>query len=162
MRREPLLAVLLCVLGAGTVLVSAGRTWIQLDGVPNPLLPPRVDELTGAALVPGLRPLGLAGLAGVLGIVASRGAGRVLVGVLLVAIGAATCAVSFEHLAGTAWPWLALAGGVLLAAAGLLVTVRGRRWSSLGRRHEPPSARPVAERDLWEALDRGEDPTARG
>lgn len=70
---------------------------------------------------------------------------------------------------GTAWPWITAAGGALLLVAGLLVAVHGPRWSALGRRYESPVAaadpgpaekRPATgERDLWEALDRGEDPT---
>lgn len=69
---------------------------------------------------------------------------------------------------GTGWPSLAGLGGLLLAGAGLLVAVRGRRWAALSRRYDAPAARtvapppttgPVAERELWEALDRGEDPT---
>jgi len=72
--------------------------------------------------------------------------------------------------AGTGWPLLAALGGLLLAGAGLLVAVRGRRWAALSRRYDapatrtqapPPTSGPVAERELWEALDRGEDPTAR-
>lgn len=85
----------------------------------------------------------------------------------------------------TGWPLLAAACGAGLAVAGLLVVVRGRGWSTLSRRYESPAARtqdaPPAvtrqtgqaegqaevpegarsERELWEALDRGEDPTTR-
>ena len=66
----------------------------------------------------------------------------------------------------TAWPLLCLAGGVLLAATGVLVAVRGRRWAEMSPRYDSPAARapePAAdagERAVWEALDRGEDPTA--
>lgn len=69
----------------------------------------------------------------------------------------------------TPWPWLCLAGGALLAVTGMLVALRGRRWAQMSRRYEVPAARqdgeppPVdgeqAERRLWAALDRGEDPT---
>ena len=78
--------------------------------------------------------------------------------------------VSQGTVAGTGWPILAALGGLLLAAAGLLVAARGRRWAALSRRYDapatrtqtpPPASGPVAERELWEALDRGEDPTAR-
>ena len=72
-----------------------------------------------------------------------------------------------DDLDRTGWPLLALLGGLLLLAAGLLTAVRGRRWSGLGRRYEPPAARATTrpttrltgERELWESLDRGEDPT---
>ena len=72
----------------------------------------------------------------------------------------------------TAWPMVTAAGGALLLAGGLLVARHGPRWSSLGRRYESPVAAagagatapateqaPTAERDLWESLDRGVDPT---
>lgn len=68
---------------------------------------------------------------------------------------------------GTPWPAITAAGGLLLTAAGLVIARYGPRWTALGRRYEAPSASaselpadgPAAERDLWAALDRGEDPT---
>jgi len=85
----------------------------------------------------------------------------------------------------TGWSLLAAGCGAGLAVAGLLVVLCGRGWSTLSRRYESPAARrqdasPTAtqqtgqragraeaqegapsERELWEALDRGEDPTTR-
>ncbi|MCU1691670.1 MAG: Trp biosynthesis associated, transrane protein Oprn/Chp [Frankiales bacterium] len=66
---------------------------------------------------------------------------------------------------GSAWPYAALLGGVLLLGAGLLAVVRGRSWPALGATYEAPSARPVVvaeptDKGTWDALDRGEDPTA--
>jgi hypothetical protein len=59
-----------------------------------------------------------------------------------------------------------VAGGVLLALSGALLALRGPRWSALSARYEAPAAR-AAERPTgpgdagtWDALDRGEDPTA--
>ncbi len=77
------------------------------------------------------------------------------------------------------WPVLSVACGVLVALAGLLVVVRGHRWAGLSARYEAPAGRPggpvgdagrVDETDeptrrarantaLWNALDRGDDPT---
>ena len=53
-----------------------------------------------------------------------------------------------------------------LAGAGALTVLRGRSWPGLGQRYDAPAPRPVpegppTERALWEALDRGEDPTTR-
>ena len=190
MRREPLLAGLLCLVGAFLVLVAAGRVWVVLDLVQTPLLPPQGLAVTGGDLLPGLSALGLAGLAGVLALAATRGRGRLLVGAVLLAVGGSVAALvlrlALDGLARAArrtefvrgaggdiaststspWPWVCLLGGLLLAMAGLLVAVRGRRWAALGRRYEAPVAQPapqpdapVADRDLWEALDRGDDPT---
>ena len=187
MRREPLLAALLCLLGAFLVLVSAGRVWVRADLVPTPLLPPQALAVTGSDLLAGLSALGLAGLAGVLALAATRGRGRLVVGAVLLAVGGTVAGLVLQRIATgltdaalrtpfvraagadiastsvTGWPWLCLLGGLLLASAGLLVAVRGRRWHALGRRYEAPAARaaePAGERDLWEALDRGDDPTA--
>ena len=187
MRRGPALAVLLCLLGAFLVLVAAGRTWLSgVEALPAPL-PARDVALTAADLGLALQALGLVGLAGVPALAATRRTGRVVVGVLLLLAGvlvvvraagvlldpdAAADAASTDPagLSLTAWPAVAGAGGLLLAGAGLLVAVRGRRWAALGRRYEAPgspvplepeTAGPVAERELWEALDRGEDPTGR-
>lgn len=186
MRREPALAALLCLVGAFLVLVAAGRDWAQVDVAGTGLLPGRTLGISGADLVPGVRALGLVALAGVVAIPASRRWGRPVVGVVLLLAGAGTVAAALlgdlpgaaltsdvvreaggaqgESAQLTAWPALCALGGALVAAAGLLVAIRGRRWASLGRRYEPPAARAdapaPAERDLWEALDRGEDPTA--
>ena len=194
MRREPLLAALLCVAGAFLVLVGVRNPWVLVQVVSSPLLPEREVGVTGTDLAPGLRALGLVGLAGVPALAATRGRGRVVVGLLLLAVGVAVVAVVVGlettglRLGGraavsdpvreaggavgeswdlTGWSIGTAVGGLVLALAGLLVAVRGRRWTSLGRRYDAPSAvaaapaaeGPVAERDLWEALDRGEDPT---
>jgi uncharacterized membrane protein (TIGR02234 family) len=65
---------------------------------------------------------------------------------------------------------LAIAAGVLGAAAGLLAVLRGAGWPAMGRRYERAGAdtargpaRPLTDDDraqaAWTALDRGEDPT---
>ncbi|GAA3807037.1 hypothetical protein GCM10022226_28950 [Sphaerisporangium flaviroseum] len=73
-----------------------------------------------------------------------------------------------------AWPGAAAAGGLVLAVAGLVAVARGNRWPGMSDRYErtgspggeagvPPKARAErpgqAERALWDALDRGVDPT---
>ena len=75
----------------------------------------------------------------------------------------------------TAWPVLTALGGGLLLLAGALTVARGRSWAALGQRYEAPAGAaaasgsapalprtdgPLGDRGLWEALDRGEDPTA--
>ncbi|NLT54628.1 MAG: Trp biosynthesis-associated membrane protein [Actinomycetales bacterium] len=64
----------------------------------------------------------------------------------------------------TGWPLVTVAGGLLVAAGGVLGAVRGRTWTP-ARRYEigvpsagaPPG--PLDPRDAWDALSRGEDPT---
>ncbi len=68
---------------------------------------------------------------------------------------------------------LAVAAGVLGVAAGLVVVRRGWRWPAMGRRYERPggaaepgprlAAAPTTDEEraaAWQALDRGQDPTA--
>jgi uncharacterized membrane protein (TIGR02234 family) len=61
-------------------------------------------------------------------------------------------------------------GGLVLLAAGALTVVRGRHWPGMSSRYETPAARASREtasvreqsttpKGLWDALDRGEDPT---
>ena len=186
-RRGLTTAVLLCLLGAFVVLVAAGRPWVSVEVPAGPLADARTDVHTGTELVPGLSALGLLGLAGVVALAATRRIGRVLVGVVLVATGGGVVA-SVLSAYGTAlaeelpdqptdaaatlsvWSVLTLLGGVLLVAAGVLTVARGRTWAELGQRYEAPAgAAPQTpteqpteqptERSLWEALDRGEDPT---
>lgn len=77
--------------------------------------------------------------------------------------------------AGAGWALLCALGGAAVAAAGGLAAARGHRWPAMGARYErsagrstaarpeqirperrPPGARPE---EMWQALDRGEDPT---
>ena len=59
--------------------------------------------------------------------------------------------------------WLCLVGGVAVALSGALTVARGRRWAGLGSSYEAPGAaapEPVTDKGVWDALDRGDDPTA--
>jgi uncharacterized membrane protein (TIGR02234 family) len=63
-----------------------------------------------------------------------------------------------------AWPVLAALGGLALLAGGILTILRGRLWPAMSARYERPGAAPAEDADedrAWDALDRGEDPTAR-
>ena len=189
MNRELRGALLLLLAGSGLVLLGAGRDWVDATFPARPPLPPVTQTLTGAQVAPGLTALALLGLAGTAALAASRGRGRVAVGVLLALAGAAvvaTTAVAFAGgtasalreaaepgvevpataLPGFALSWVSLVvlGGLLVLASGLVVAVRGPRWSALSARYEAPggarAARPARpEVAAWDALDRGEDPT---
>ncbi len=72
-------------------------------------------------------------------------------------------------LAGSRWPWVTAGAGALVATGGLVISLRGVRWAGVGRRYDAPTGpeqrhesgagSPGAQHRLWEALDRGEDPT---
>jgi uncharacterized membrane protein (TIGR02234 family) len=186
-RRELAVGVGLCLAGAALVLLAAGRPWLRGVVDPGAPLAPETVALAGSDVAPGTPALGLLGLAGVAALLATRRTGRVAVGVLLALAGAALVALAVgaasgdrvaalasarnaatvTTAAGTAWPWAAAAGGVLVAGAGVLAAVRGRSWAALSARYDAPGATAPARaprpRDpdaaAWDALDRGEDPT---
>jgi uncharacterized membrane protein (TIGR02234 family) len=184
-RRELGLAVGLCLIASSAALVAVGRTWATGTVAALPPLPAQDLAATGIDAGTPVRGLAVVGLAGVVAVLAARGWGRALVGglLLLAGLGIAGAGLAFDadgaldtagqpaRAARTAWPLVAAASGALLAAAGGLVAVRGRRWAGMSQRYDSPAAaRPVGaeqgervpgERELWEALDRGEDPTSR-
>ena len=179
MRRGLVVAVLLCALGAGLVIVATAQTWLALRFPGVEPLPARRVDIRGTVLVPGARALAFVGLAGVAALPATRGRGRQLVGAVLAVAGAGAAAVLVRALvdpegalsgartgfgfAGSGsigfggWPYVALLGALALLAAGVLAVARGRTWPALGARYDAPAA--AKEPSLWDALDRGDDPT---
>jgi uncharacterized membrane protein (TIGR02234 family) len=186
------LAVLLGVVGAGVLLLSLGRTWVEVVSDPGLTITATRDALTGGDLASGALACAYVGLASVAALVATRAWGRVAVGAVVVAaaVGALVDVLplafgdgltqrAFEHIARcdetgcssdrvvdpsfSGWPWLACAGAVVLLLGGALTVARGRAWKGLGSSYDAPGARveePVTDKGVWEALDRGDDPTA--
>lgn len=192
-RRGSLLAALLLGgLGAAIVLLAAGETWATGSApAARSLLPVTVSgkDVTG---LPDA--LALVGLAALFAVFAVRGAGRILVCALLALSGAGTVwaavtgatdtaalnaaaakasgltGTTVQHVGHTAWPWIALLGGLMLLASGLLAVLRSHSWPAMSSRYERdgstrvrrPRTAPDPEHpaELWKALDRGEDPTA--
>lgn len=167
-------ALLGCLVSAALILFGAAQVWV------NVAYPDRPRSLTGGDLVASLTTWGLLALAGVVAIAATRRWGRIPVGGALVAAGAYVTAVTVDAIRNveidvvadavlrrltvsptaldlTAWPYVVLCGGVLLAATGVLVAARGPRWAGLSTKYDAPNE--PKDGDLWDALDRGEDPT---
>jgi uncharacterized membrane protein (TIGR02234 family) len=158
----------------------------------------------GSVASPALAALGLAGLALVAALAIAGPGIRIILGVLEVVLGgcvllaagvslgspvaavapAVTDATGVSgsgptaelvaDVTATAWPAIAVAGGVLLVLAGIAVLVTGTRWPSSSRRYraarleesdEPAEAgtdgRAASDRaiDDWDDLSRGDDPT---
>lgn len=137
--------------------------------------------------------LAIVGLAALVAVFAVRRAGRFVVATLLALSGAGIVAAallgasdssaldeqaaqasgdtaaSVDALSHTAWPYVAVVGGVLILVAGLLALCYGRLWPAMSGRYErgttpqprrkAPAVDPDRPEDLWKALDRGEDPT---
>ncbi|WKU07510.1 Trp biosynthesis-associated membrane protein [Micromonospora sp. HUAS LYJ1] len=176
-RRELTYAVLLCLAGAGLAAWAATRTW-SVEVLARGALPPSRQERSGADLLPWLSALAFVALAGGGAVLATRGRVRRLLGGLVTLLGLAVAAGGGYGLVATGggeahrqWPALCLLGGLVAAGGGLLTARRGAAWPAMGARYERtvradgparPGGRPIAggsNREAWDALDRGEDPT---
>lgn len=189
--RAKVAAALLAAAGAGLILASVGRGWADAT-VTSPV---RLSvHATGSSITSLPYALGLAALAGAVALFAVRRIGRYLVGLVLLCAGLGTVAAvatNLGHLDGThlaraaeqtlgasgaqlsgvsntAWPYITILGGVLVAVAGGYTLARGGSWSGLSNRYEvaPAAASadpaPPAEqstRELWDSINRGADPT---
>jgi Tryptophan-associated transmembrane protein (Trp_oprn_chp) len=179
-RRALAIAVASCALGAVLALLAATRTWTvvvsQRQAPPAVLRTPR----TGSVLEPWLTALALVALAGAGALLATKGRSRAAVGAVLVLSGLGVLIGGVRGLAAVphvtvVWPVLAVAGALLIGYGGGLATLHGRAWPAMGSRYERPAAPRTPAEDqpqfigpsasdvaMWDALDRGEDPTRRG
>ncbi|MFK4225484.1 TIGR02234 family membrane protein [Streptomyces sp. NPDC019890] len=189
-RRSLAAALLLGAVGATVVLLAAGQIWAEgtaaVGGGSLPL-DAQGSDVTGVPTA-----LAIVGLAALVAVFAVRRAGRLLVSALLALSGAGAALAAFlgasdsaaldekaakatgdssatvDALAHTPWPYVTVAGGLLILFAGLLALRYGKRWPAMSGRYErdgTPRPRKAAvvdpdrPEDLWKALDRGEDPT---
>ncbi|MFF3398399.1 TIGR02234 family membrane protein [Streptomyces sp. NPDC002659] len=189
-RRSLAVALLLGAVGATVVLLSSGRIWAEgRAAVGGGTLPLNAEgsDVTGVPTA-----LAIVGLAALVAVFAVRRAGRLLVAALLALSGAGAALASFlgasdsaaldekaarttgdtaatvDALTHTAWPYVTVAGSLLILLAGLLALRYGKQWPAMSGRYErdgTPRPRKAAvvdpdrPEDLWKALDRGEDPT---
>lgn len=91
-RREYLLTLLAGVVGAAVVLLASRQGWAHVVTVEPRPLPESRDAVSGQDLVPAAGALGLAALAGLAAVLATRGIARRIVGGLLAAFGVAIAA----------------------------------------------------------------------
>jgi hypothetical protein len=182
--RERLLVVVGAVAaGAGAVLAST-RTFATatLVGAHDPVV------VSGAQAAPALAPLGIVALALALALTIAGRAARIVLGAVLVLLGAGIVALALPSVldpaagthgaisaatgvtevgrlvsgrAGTAWPLVGVVAGLLAALLGLVVLVRARRWTTGGRRFraDAPATASTDPIAEWDALSRGTDPT---
>jgi hypothetical protein len=176
MQKPQRLVDLLAVLALALLALSAYLTWSTADpGSGRPSVDFNGYAVTRAPLTMGL--------AAVVAVVVAKLAGtavRRILSVLVLLMGVAAVWVALQvrpsttelgrirpelsqavtdHVGLTTGPapWLALAGGVALVAAGLIGVLTAHRWRRPTRRYErDPAATPA---DQWKAIDAGEDPT---
>jgi len=178
-------AVLVAV-GALLGFLAASRPWV-LVVVPDPIAE-RTLGLSGREAAGVVPAVALVALAGGVAVLTTRRMGRAVAGILLVLAGATAAAGSITVLrtpasavdqvvsaatgrtgvasvtaSVTAWPWVGLASGVLIAVGGCVAVLRARSWGGLSARYDTP-AKASSEPDddpghVWDALSRGEDPT---
>jgi uncharacterized membrane protein (TIGR02234 family) len=183
--RERLVALGCLAAGGGLTLVAATATWSQATVAPAGL-PAVTVTLTGSELAPALPALGLLALAGVVGVLATRGVARRAAGALLALAGVGLVLTAGDvgrsgrsaaqgpladrlgvsevdptSFTASAWWAVAVLAGLLVAVGGILTAVHGGRWSTMSRRYDAPAApaRAVTPADAWTALDHGVDPT---
>ncbi|MGH3428842.1 MAG: Trp biosynthesis-associated membrane protein [Mycobacteriales bacterium] len=181
-RAELGLAVLLSVIAGAVVLFACSRQWwMEQTARPAPL-PPLSESTHGKDVTPWGAGMGFVGLSGGAALLATRGRGRAIVGVILLLSGVIVGAGGLlgltsrpgegvEHVdVAVVWPVLTVASGVLLILAGGWSVLRFRSWRSrhtgMSSRYEAPSTnrlrsdRITDSAALWDSLDRGVDPTA--
>ena len=174
-RREVGIVVLTCAAGGGLALLGASRPWLRLTAPRRPPFSDVALALTGRDLEPLVAALGLVGLAGAVGLLATRRWGRLAVGAVLAVAGLVIAVSSVPRVSapgtgdardlladagrggavpadaavtGTAvpaWPLVAALGGVLLLAGGLAAVLRSRRWPTMSARYEKPASQPTAQ-----------------
>ncbi|TFV87581.1 TIGR02234 family membrane protein [Blastococcus sp. CT_GayMR16] len=163
-RRELTAAVVGSVLAGALALSAGGQAWATVTAQREAPLPPVTGLLTGADAAPLVPAAGLVLLAAAVALLAVRGPGRAVVGLLMAVAGGVLAWSGVRALTGglddvaaqefpgrtavtaeisAAWPILAVLAGVLGIAAGLFAVLRGRTWPAMGRRYERPGTERV-------------------
>jgi|SRR5882757_9512971 len=175
--RRPLWTVVgLLALASLLLWVSSLMTW-SWSQHSDPLTGVVTTKLTGSERETGLVPLALVSLALIAAVVATGGLVRRIAGGVVFLVGVGTIWLAFDGVGEVfdthpaAYPFVTIAAGHGLALlAGLAVTLAGvqlvrsgHRMPRLGGKYQAPAqARRVTDpdRELWQALDAGSDPTA--
>jgi hypothetical protein len=172
--------------GAGLAFIGFGQTWVTVTGR-QPGLPAASLALAGRdlAAVAGATPALLIVL--VLALTVTGGQIRRVIGALALLLSALVAVAAIRgsgpllpndlgvrfNVAGaasytTTWWWLpSLLGAVIAGYGGLVAWRYGATWVGMsGRYRRGPAVAPVAtgpltEREAWDVLDSGEDPTER-
>lgn len=189
-RREYLATLAVLAAGGALGVVAAGQEWgsatvssaladttVSASGRDLVPLASAVSLIALAAVVavPAVRRLGRrivgvvlaalgAGATAVTGVVAADLAGHVREWTTTSAGGAGASGPVDAVTTSPGWAWVQVLAAILVLVAGLMVAVRGPVWPGMGAKYErsTPGESGAADtpRDAWDALDRGDDPTA--
>jgi uncharacterized membrane protein (TIGR02234 family) len=183
-RRSPAGAVIGCAVGGLVIVLASGRRWAHatlhnVAGQGSASL-----SATGHVVAPSLPAIGIALLALAAAILASKRLLRRIVGVIIALLAGTAVYVAIAarghassalksrevgaqglavHASANGWWLVAALGGVIAFLAGVVTVWRAGEWSAMGAKYDAPSApRPTQDPTVvaWDALDRGEDPTA--
>ena len=172
-RRQLSYALLGGAAGAGLAWYAATRVWWTEVIARHEPLPPTTVAHTGSDLAAWIVPLAVVALAGTFALYAVRGAARRVLAAVLAAAGLAVAGGGAYGLVREpgAWPAATALGGLLVVAVAVFALRFGGRWPHMSTRYERATAAPApggAEGRsvpddpvaMWNALDRGEDPTS--
>ncbi len=180
-RRWPRSAGLSCgAIAAGVIVVlfSSSPGWLRVVLK----IGAGTIKLTGRGAAPAVVPLALVAAAGLIAIALVRAWARRILAVLIAVAGAGVFAVAVRVAAGpdsvargsnkvreageiasvhlAAAPYVCLLGALLIVAGAIAVAATCGQWPNPARRYERVNANAGRPSDPWEALERGEDPTA--
>ncbi|GAA4892860.1 tryptophan-associated transmembrane protein [Stackebrandtia albiflava] len=166
-RRGMASAVVSGMAAAGVGWYAATRTWREVvRDRPFPL-PDEVVAQTGGAIAPWAVPAALVALAAAVALVATGGVARRVVTVVWAAAGLASAAAGVVGVveAPGVWPAVVAGAGVAVVVVAGWAWRRHRDWPGMSARYDAPGRRDAGPADpadpaaLWDALDRGGDPT---
>lgn len=172
--REFALSVVAGAAAAGLTLYAAAQTWQVTEGYRPVPLPPLGIEESGNQLLPVLPAFGWVALAAVGALLATKGMARLIVAIILLVTGLGIFTAAFTGFTryddAAPWPVLAMLAGLVVAGVGMTALRHSSRWPAMGARYERStrSAAPQATdagagsddaTRLWDAIDRGDDPT---
>ncbi|MET7424155.1 Trp biosynthesis-associated membrane protein [Dactylosporangium sp. NPDC005555] len=165
-RRGLAVTTLATAVASAVVLFAATRNWDTVMTHQVSPLPPMTQHRTGTQMSPWLPALGAVGLAGAGALLATRGRLRTIVGGLLALAGIGLVVAVIEtlrHGVDVGWPLLTIVAAAVVVVAGGVTIRYSDTWPEMGARYERPATGTTAkprQTELWDALDRGEDPTA--
>ena len=177
MSKRPLWIIAVLLLGAAAVLWGATKvSWVPAADSAPAHVPglgtggvggTGVGEGPAVAAPSSFTALALLALASLLGMFAVGGWARRVLGAVIAVAGGFVC----WRASAEPGPWdlftgrgIALLGGVLFVAAGLLIVRYATRLPTMGARYQLANAERRSgdpHKDMWDDLSHGEDPTGR-